>query len=434
MTPDKASRTSLIGILTACGISILGSRMTFVAIPWLVLVTTGSPTKMGLVAGAEMLPYVVASSIGGPLVDRIGIRRTAILSDLLSAVVMVAIVALHSHSFVWLLVLVTIAGGLRGLGDTSRKVLIPPLATAAGFSMARVTAAYDGISRLSMMLGAAVAGLLIAWVGAPAAILIDAATFAIAAAVVAAIMPSARRSSAAAKPKKQREPYLQALRAGFAHVWQDKIAVGILGMLFAINIFNQASGVVFLPIWAAEILESPAAIGFVLGIFGLGAVLGNVAFTILVTKVPRYAVFTLGFLLGGPPRFLVLAISDNLYVVLAVMFLSGVALASVNPTIGVMMVERTPPELHARVFGLNTAVAWAGIPLGGLLGAFAVQGLGLTSALMLTSLLYLVIAVIPVVGYRSWRDIGKPRQLVERESPGETEDSPGEAVVAPTRS
>ncbi|MDT5024838.1 MAG: hypothetical protein QOE61_1264, partial [Micromonosporaceae bacterium] len=74
-------RAAFSGLMAAEAISLFGSRMTFVAIPWLVLVTTGSATRTGIVAFAEMLPYVLASAAGGPLVDRLGPRRAAIGMD-----------------------------------------------------------------------------------------------------------------------------------------------------------------------------------------------------------------------------------------------------------------------------------------------------------------------------------------------------------------
>ena len=46
----------LVALLTAEGISSLGSQMTFLALPWFVLVTTGSATKMGVVLAVEILP------------------------------------------------------------------------------------------------------------------------------------------------------------------------------------------------------------------------------------------------------------------------------------------------------------------------------------------------------------------------------------------
>jgi predicted MFS family arabinose efflux permease len=409
-------RTGLIAVMAANGIAVLGSRMSFVAIPWLVLVTTGSPTRMGFVAAAETLPFVLASSLGAPLVDRIGIRRTAIVADVVSVAVMLAIAAFHGLSFPLLIVMVAVAGTLRGFGDNSKKVLIPPLAAYGDVAMVRVTSIFDGMSRLSMMVGAAVAGILVAVVGVSAALVVNALMFGVAAVLVITLgrLPADAEDRAAARPA--REPYFRALRGGFAHVLGDKITFGVLSMLFAINLFNQASGVVLIPLWANEVADSVAAVGFILSALGLGAVAGNIVFTILATRVPRYAAFTLGFLLGGPPRFLILGVSDDLWTVLVVTFLSGIALSSVNPIIGVLLYERTPRELHARVFGLNTAFAWSGIPLGGVLGGFAAEWFGLTPALILTGVLYFAVAMVPVVGYRRWRVIG--------ERPGPPADEP----------
>lgn len=121
--------------------------------------------------------------------------------------------------------------------------------------------------------------------------------------------------------------------------------------------------------------------------------------------------FTVGFLAGGPPRFFALGLSDGVLTVAVVSFVAGVALAAINPTIGTLVVERTPPPLHARVFGLNTAIAFAGIPLGGVLGGWSAQAFGLTPSVLVSGALYLAIALVPVLGYREWRAIDRPRPL-----------------------
>ena len=48
-----------------------------IALPWFVLTTTGSATKTGLVALAELLPLVLLKVLGGPVIDRVGARRVA---------------------------------------------------------------------------------------------------------------------------------------------------------------------------------------------------------------------------------------------------------------------------------------------------------------------------------------------------------------------
>lgn len=396
-------RVNLAGAMVATGVSMIGSRMTLVAIPWLVLETTGSPSKMGLVAAAEMVPYVLVSVLGGALMDRVGLRRTAIASDLASVVAVAAIALGHQLGFDILIVLVAIAGGLRGLSDNSRRVMVPLLAKASGASMARITAIMDGTNRLTMMLGAATAGVLIAWTDTTTVLLIDAGTFAVAAAIVAV---SAPRDFVGA-PTKRREPYFKAVWAGFLHVWSDRLAFGMLAIIFAINVCNQASAVVFIPLWAAKVVGSATAVGLVIGALGLGAVVGNVVFTILATRVDRHVTLAIAFLVGGAPRFLVLALSEHLATVLVVTFVSGVAVSAINPILGVSFLDRTPDEMWPRVQGLMVAIAMAGLPLGALLGGWSAQALGLGPALLLTSALYFAVALVPVLGYRSWRSINR---------------------------
>jgi len=95
-------RAGLIALFSADVISVLGNRVSMVAIPWLVLQTTGSAAKMGLIAGAEMLPYVVSGVLAAPFADRFGLRRTSILTDVGSTFAMVAIAAwTHASSCNW---------------------------------------------------------------------------------------------------------------------------------------------------------------------------------------------------------------------------------------------------------------------------------------------------------------------------------------------
>src|SRR5262245_12631438 len=96
-------RAALATLLAAESVSAIGSKMSFLAVPWLVLVTTGSPTKMGLVGLFQTLPYVIAGILATPLVDRIGMRTVSILNDATCAVLMAAIALFGRHDFLILL-------------------------------------------------------------------------------------------------------------------------------------------------------------------------------------------------------------------------------------------------------------------------------------------------------------------------------------------
>ncbi|HEY0698911.1 MAG TPA: hypothetical protein VGD43_14005, partial [Micromonospora sp.] len=84
-------RGRLAVLFTAETISMLGSKTSFFAVPWLVLVTTGSPERMGLVAAAELVPYVLAPLLGAPLIDRVGPWRMSVGADVVSTVAMAGV-------------------------------------------------------------------------------------------------------------------------------------------------------------------------------------------------------------------------------------------------------------------------------------------------------------------------------------------------------
>src|SRR5215212_8361252 len=72
---------SLLAILSAELVSLTGSAMTLVALPWFVLLTTGSTAKMGWVLAAELLPVGLFGIPAGSLIARVGAKRTMNIAD-----------------------------------------------------------------------------------------------------------------------------------------------------------------------------------------------------------------------------------------------------------------------------------------------------------------------------------------------------------------
>ena len=389
------ARRELYTLVGADLISNLGTRISVVAIPWLVLETTGSPTKMGLVAAAETLPYMLSSALATPWADRFGVRRTAVTVDAASAAAMAVVALAPWLGFGALLALVAVAGGLRGIGDRVKHVLFKPAAERAGVPLIRLTSAYDGLTRGMTLFGAVLGGLLIDWVGVTRAIWIDAATFALCALVIGVLV----RPPAVARPA-PRESYLRALRGGFGYLRTDRTLLTMLVVVSASNMFANASVAVWIPLWVAEVFGDPAGFGLLLGVFSGGALLGNLLFTLAGPRLPRRLTFGLGLALSGTPRLLALALSDDLVVVLGVTFVSGMAIAAVNPLLGAALYERVPESLQTRVLGISGSVAFLGLPVGALLGGWSVAALGLTPALLVMSVACLVLTVGPLLAVR----------------------------------
>jgi MFS family permease len=399
-------RTGLVALFVSNIISSLGSRVSLVAIPWLVLTMTGDPRQMGLVIVVEMIPYLLSGIFLTPIAERFGVRSSAILADVISAVATAAIAAIPGIGISALLVLSAIIGAVRGFGDRTKHVLLRPMVEAAGASIKRMTAVHDGLGNGATLVGAPVAGLLIFWLGAQGAIWADATSFLVCAVVVAALVKPPAEFMPEAKP--EAEPYLVALRGGARQMLQDRLLLSMLIMTFFANMVNQAHTALFVPLWVEEKLHSPAALGTVLGAFAAGAVLGNLVFIAIVPRLPQYATFTICLAISGAPRLFVLGLSDSLGLVLAVTFVSGVAVAAVNPILGAILFERVPNDMQTRVFGLVATVSFAGYPVGAVLGGWAVTGFGLTTAVLLGGAVYVVATMAPLLRHRAGETVAPP--------------------------
>ena len=161
-------RAPLVGPLAANAISITGNRITQLAIPWFVLQTTGSVAKTGLAGFFSLLPFVLSSALGGVVVDRLGYRRASIVADLASGTSVLLVPILHATvglPLPALLALVFAGALLDAPGQTARDALLPDLIEQADMTLERGTSLFDGVSRGANMLGAPLAGVLIALVG-----------------------------------------------------------------------------------------------------------------------------------------------------------------------------------------------------------------------------------------------------------------------------
>jgi MFS family permease len=388
-----ADRRPLAGLLAGYAVTTLGTRMTAVALPWFVLVSTGSVARAGLTAFAEMTPYVLVGALGGPYVDRFGPVRAAVAGNLLAAAAVGTVPILYAAGllhFPVLLAAVAVAGFANGVAGAGLRVLVPATGTLAGTSLERVAGLVDGLGRLALLLGAPVAGLLLVVAGAPVVLAADAASFAICAVLVAATVPASVQP-----PQRSESTYLTQLRVGFRWLLGHRLMLGIGVLTLVMNLIDQAWSAVLLPAWVRQEIGRPAALGAVFAALALGLTAGNVLYTWLGPRLPRRRTFTWALLIGGSPHLFVLALSHSVSIVLAVTAAGGLASGALNPIFGAVEYEQVPPELRARVLSAANAISWGGIPLGGLLGGWLAGTAGVTATLLGGAVVYLLVTLTP---------------------------------------
>jgi MFS family permease len=144
-------------------------------------------------------------------------------------------------------------------------------------------------------------------------------------------------------------------------------------------------------------VEEPEAVGLLFAGFAGSAALGSVLAASFAARLPRFPTYLLAFLVCGAPRFVVLALPSPLVAVLGVAVAGGFAAGFINPVLGAVVFERIPAPLVGRVTSLTTALCWAGIPLGGLVGGLLVGTAGLAPALLLVGGAYLLATLLPAV-------------------------------------
>jgi MFS family permease len=410
VSPQPPRKAPYWALLSAYSVSMLGTSMSQLAIPWMVLTTTGSASKTGLVAFAEMGPYVVAQVLAGPVVDRVGLRRSFVWGNLAAAVALGAIPFLYAAdvlSLGALLAVVALAGTARGGADCANMALVPSTATLGEIPLERAAGLNTGANRLAIMLGAPTAGVLVALFGSPLVVLLDAITFVVAAVVVAIFLRGVPEPIQPEGLEPGLKAYGRGLREGFAFVGRDRLLLGLILMVAASNFLDQGMQEVLTPVWVREELGSPAALGAIAGVFGLGSVIGNLVGAWIGPRVPRLALYRWGFLLGGAPRYFALVIFGSLSPVLAVELSTAMVAGSINPIIGATAYDRIPEHLRARVLGVVRASAWATLPFGALAAGLATEAWGVRNALIIAGTAYFLVTLVPFV-FPVWKEMKRP--------------------------
>jgi MFS family permease len=404
---ELSRRMPLLALLGAFGISHAGSVMTLLAIPWFVFQATGSGIQTGVVTAAETIGLLASSILTGPVIDKVGARAISVLADL-AAVVAVGTIPLADATVGLSLPLLTILAGLAGLtrapGDTAKRVLLPGVVQGARTSIERGSGAADAMIRIGRTAGAPLAGTLIVILGAPSVLLIDAATFLVAALLIGCWVPSQAGRTATAEPG----GYFGWLATGFRYVRRDRLILAIISTVTIMNALDAGMNAVLQPVFAAQVMNSSVLLGELMGVFGLGAAAGSVVYGWCGSRWDRWPTFAVCALLAGAPRFVLLWMEPSIVLLLLGFFVCGLAAGSLNPVLVTVELDRVPAHLRARVLGATEAGVLAMMPVGALVAGLLMDAIGLEATLLAFAAVYGVTTLCPVA-FRVWRQMDDHR-------------------------
>ena len=394
--PEKARQHDngpLFALFGANIISYIGDYMMLLAIPWFVLQTTGSVAETGITAFFSTLPTVISAFFSGVLVDRLGYKRTSILSDITSGV-SVALIPLLSATvglaFWQLLVLVFFAGLLPAPGATAHSAMLPDLVARTNMPLERANALNDGIRRVSGFIGAPLAGILIALTGTSKLLWLDALSFFLSALLVGlAVTNIPAPAKVVSAPGKAVSGYLADLLEGLRFILRTPLILALTLTVTITNLLDQANFAVVYPAYVRQFFGSAIVLGVLVAAVGGAAFASTLIFGSIGHRLPRRLTFGVCFILASL-RFGVMALVPPLFVLIINNIITGLAVGPLNPIMSTVEQEQVPQEMRARVFGTTSAGAMLGIPLGGFAGGFLVQAAGIQPTLLILGACYLL--------------------------------------------
>ncbi len=356
-------------------LSNLGSSVTLFLLPLVVFVLTGSALNLAITTAAEFLPYVLFGLIIGALVDRLRRRRLMILTDVARTgmIATIPILASVGALHVWWIYIVGFASSVLTIFFNNAEFAAIPslvgrdnLVTANG----RVTAAYSATG----VIGPLLAGGLLAAMSPTTVLSVDAASFAVSAVTLSLIRTSF--DGTAREPTRVREDVAE----GLGFVLHNPVLRSISAMMALINFF--ATSIVYgqLVFFAKRHLDATdSQVGWLFAAGSLGAVAAGLGAGQLRARWSFGRAALGGLFISG--AFMVAMASTSNFWVAAALWL-GAAGAGQLLDINTLSLRQaiTPPEMLGRVLSVASVLAWSAIPLGGLVGAYAISRSGNVAA------------------------------------------------------
>jgi MFS family permease len=392
-------------------VSLIGTWMQQVSLPWLVLELGGSPLQLGFVAVLQFGPAMLLAPFGGVFADRIEKRHALIASQIGAACQAFVLFLLTATGVVEIWMVLAMAGVLGLVNAVDMPVrqslaadLVPRhlLANAIALnSMAFNSARVVGPALAGVIIGLGTALTGSAVTGVAINLGINTLTYSGVLTGLLRMNPAEIRRHE--KPERH-PPVLHSLREGYDYAVRTPLVLWCLVLLGGIAAFGF-NFQILLPLFARQVLGLPAeGYGGLYAAMGVGSLAGSL--TLAVMRQRR----AIPLMLVGGVVFsaLLVGIAASRHVVLAGAFVMGAGYASmlmIN-TINATVQANVTDALRGRVMSFYVTVFAGSAPVGGLFAGAVAEAWGTPAAFLTGSALSLLTVAVTALGLRAARSRG----------------------------
>ena len=367
-------------------ISSFGDAFTLIALPWFVLQITDSGTATASILLTLQLPAILMSMTIGSLVDRFQPRALIAIDNCLRTLIIGLIPLLYWFGLLepWMLFLLTfLAGMLAPATEVGSRSVLPELVEDKDLDAANMLWSFS--LNLSLVIGPAVAGLLVASFGGPSVLFIDALTFAVMA-LVALTLPKVERSGSSSQA-----PLSE--RLGLRQLWELK-TVRYTTLLSLVFFFSYGPLEAAMPVYSDTILQTDAqGYGFLWSALAVGALIGTLSSTTLSKRLRLGTALPLIALLWGA-SLLPMAFTNQLWLACSLLFLGGLMWGPYTPMETTLLQRNVPRAQLGRVFGARSTLLTGGSPLGLAVGGLMLAFVPSTSVIAFSAIACILVGLI----------------------------------------
>jgi MFS family permease len=370
-------------------ISLFGDAFTMIALPWFVLQVTGSGTATAGILLTLQLPAILTSMLIGSLIDRFQPRAIITIDNGLRTLIIGLIPIFYWFDVLelWLLFLLTfLAGMLQPATEVGARSILPDLVQDKDLEAANMLWSFS--LNLSLVIGPAVAGVLVASFSGPSVLLIDAGTFAVMV-IMAVTLPTLQRGNAATEV-----PISE--RLGLRQLWDMKVVryTTLLSLVFFCSYGPLEAA---LPLYGDAVLQTDArGYGLLWSALAVGALIGTLSSTTLSRRLRLGVALPLIALLWGA-SLLPVAFTNKLWLACGLLFLGGLMWGPYTPMETTLLQRNVPKAQLGRVFGARSTFLIGGSPLGLAVGGILLAFVPATSVIAISALACILVGSVGLI-------------------------------------
>jgi len=375
--------------------SQLGSSMAPVALAFAVLDASNSPSALGIVLAANLIPHLLLLLVGGASADRFSRRTVLVAANLGSALTQGAVAAIlltGAYSLPLIVGLEFANGAIAAFTTPALRGVVPELVDAG--QLQKANALLGSARNATRIIGPTVAGVLVVGVGSGPAIAFDAATYLLAALFLL-------RLDASKGVKAARAPLLRDIREGWSYFRSVRWLWPVSLAFFVVNLVQTGPWQILGPQIVGR-QGGPRDWGLILSARAVGLLIMSVLMYRLVARYHLRITLLAGVVAAVPLLGLGIGLTNTGLVMAAVIGGAGSSASAI--TWDSALQEHIPQDKLSRVASIDDLLSYAAIPIGQLAAGPLAARIGAPSVCLIAALIWITAGLIPLLN-RSVRNL-----------------------------